>query len=43
MDENEDQPGEYTWGPKLLAAVLVGMLIFFWWLVLYSHGVVSHH
>ncbi|MDX8412243.1 MAG: hypothetical protein R8K46_10315 [Mariprofundaceae bacterium] len=32
-----------NWGPKLFLATLVAALIFFWWLLLYSHGVVSHH
>jgi len=28
-----------TWGPKLFMAVFVLGLVFFWWLLLYSHGV----
>jgi hypothetical protein len=42
MEENENQSGKYTWGPKLFGIVFVGMLVFFWWLVLYSHGVTVH-
>lgn len=32
-----------TWGPKLFAAVSVGVLVFFWWLLIYSGGAVVHH
>jgi len=31
--------GESNWGPKLFGATFVAILIFFWWLILYSHGV----
>ncbi len=30
---------QVTWGPKLFATVMVLALVFFWWLLLYSHGV----
>ncbi len=32
-----------TWGPWLLRITLAGTLMFMWWLVIYDHGVVSHH
>jgi hypothetical protein len=32
-----------SWGPKLFIGVFVVMLVFFWWLLLYSHGVTPHH
>lgn len=32
-----------TWGRWLFIGVLVFTLVFFWWLLLYSHGVVSQH
>ena len=32
-----------TWGPWVLRLTLAGTLIFMWWLVIYDHGVVSHH
>ncbi|MCU7835884.1 MAG: hypothetical protein KZQ83_11620 [gamma proteobacterium symbiont of Taylorina sp.] len=32
-----------TWGPWMLRITLAGTLIFMWWLVIYDHGVVSHH
>ncbi|MCF6237009.1 MAG: hypothetical protein L3J70_11670 [Gammaproteobacteria bacterium] len=32
-----------TWGTKLFWGVLIGLLVFFWWLLIYSHGIeVSH-
>ncbi|MEJ1298190.1 MAG: hypothetical protein RPU64_15845 [Candidatus Sedimenticola sp. (ex Thyasira tokunagai)] len=36
--------GEKTsWGPKLFFGTLVAILVFFYWLVIYSGGVVVHH
>ena len=32
-----------SWGPKLFWATLVVVLVFFWWLLIYSHGVEVHH
>ena len=32
-----------AWGPKLFLTVLFISLIFFWWLLIYSHGVDVHH
>ncbi len=34
---------ETSWGPKLFYSVLIGVLIFFWWMVIYSHGVAPAH
>ena len=31
------------WGPKLFLTAMFISLVFFWWLVLYSHGVTPHH
>jgi hypothetical protein len=31
------------WGPKLFWATLVVVLVFFWWLLIYSHGVEIQH
>lgn len=31
-----------NWGPKLFLTVLVISLVFFWWLLIYSHGVTPH-
>jgi len=44
MEEHE-QPshagiGRVTWGPKLFYLTLVAGLLFFWWLLIYDHGVV---
>lgn len=30
------------WGPKLFLTVAVVSLVFFWWLLIYSHGVTPH-
>lgn len=32
-----------SWAPILFWATLVGILVFFWWLLIYSHGVEVHH
>lgn len=42
-DRAKNLAGEATWGPKLFAGALVAALVFFWWLVIYSHGVTPHH
>jgi hypothetical protein len=31
-----------TWGPLLFYGVLVAVLVFFWWMVIYPHGVAGH-
>jgi len=36
-------PPESRWGVKLFIATLVGLLLFFWWLLIYSGGVELHH
>ena len=41
--EDDTKNKSVTWGPWLFGAVLAGMLVFFWWLVIYDHGVVPHH
>lgn len=30
-------------GVAFFAGILGGILIFFWWLLIYSHGLVIHH
>lgn len=30
-------------GPLVFAVATVAMLVFFWWLLIYDHGVVSVH
>ncbi len=32
-----------TWGPKLFLWTAAGLVLFFWWLLIYSGGVVLHH
>ena len=32
-----------TWGPKLFYGVLIAVLVFFWWMVIYPHGVTPTH
>ncbi len=34
---------ETTWGPWLFRLTLAVTLFFMWWLVIYDHGVVTHH
>ncbi|MBC8211403.1 MAG: hypothetical protein H8E21_10065 [Gammaproteobacteria bacterium] len=43
-DPSADHSDEtVSWGPKLFYGVLIAVLIFFWWFVIYSHGVVATH
>jgi hypothetical protein len=42
-ERTTDSAGEVTWGPKLFAGAFVAVLVFFWWLLIYSHGVTPHH
>lgn len=39
---NEDL-AETSWGPWLFRLVLLAALVFFWWLLIYDHGVASTH
>ena len=32
-----------NWGSKLFFVTLVAVLVFFWWLLIYSGGVTIHH
>ena len=32
-----------NWGSKIFFATLFAVLIFFWWLLIYSGGVSGHH
>ncbi len=47
MNENEsehdNEKSAATWGPKLFYAALIASLVFFWWLVIYDHGVKPLH
>jgi len=40
---NNPPPVPITWGPWLFRITLIGTLAFMWWLVIYDHGVVTHH
>ena len=31
-----------NWGPKLFIAAVIGVAVFFWWLLVYSGGVSGH-
>ncbi|MCP4011072.1 MAG: hypothetical protein GY726_16350 [Proteobacteria bacterium] len=31
-----------NWGSKVFFIALAGSLLFFWWLLIYSHGVTPH-
>lgn len=39
--ENQAKPG--NWGPSLFLVTLAVVLVFFWWLLIYSGGVEVHH
>ena len=36
-------PNKSNWGSKLFFATLFAILIFFWWLLIYSGGVSGNH
>ena len=40
---NKEVPAESDWGPWLFRLVLLATLVFFWWLVIYDHGVAPTH
>ena len=51
-DHQENQPAgkkvsdddrQSNWGIKLFMATLFTILVFFWWLLIYSGGVTVHH
>jgi hypothetical protein len=45
MNEQQNhrpQDGESSWGPFLFYGVLLAVLVFFWWMVIYPHGVAGH-
>lgn len=31
-----------TWGPWLFRVALIAALAFFWWLLVYPHGIAAH-
>ena len=39
---NSEASEEVTWGPILFYGVLVAVLVFFWWMVIYPHGIAGH-
>jgi len=39
----DSEPGTINWGPALFLATLAGVLVFFWWMLIYSGGVEVHH
>ncbi len=41
--EKPQELGMVTWGPKLFLGVIVAVLLFFYWLLIYSGGVTVHH
>ncbi|MFQ6006601.1 MAG: hypothetical protein ACE5OQ_13990 [Woeseia sp.] len=43
-DERRNNVGQRTgWGATLFIATLVALAVFFWWLLIYSGGVVVNH
>ncbi|MDM8560115.1 hypothetical protein [Candidatus Parabeggiatoa sp. HSG14] len=42
-ENNDNKPAPSKWGAKLFYTTLVAILIFFWWLLIYSHGITPIH
>ena len=42
-DETDSVTDKDIIGPLVFAVATVAMLVFFWWLLIYDHGVVSVH
>jgi len=40
--ENSQTSDTATWGPILFYGALIAVLVFFWWMVIYPHGVAGH-
>jgi hypothetical protein len=40
--EKPGNSGEVTWGPRLFFGTLLAVLVFFYWLLIYSGGVSGH-
>jgi hypothetical protein len=38
-----DKDENTLWGKLVLAATAVAMVYFFWWLLIYDHGIISVH
>lgn len=42
-EEKREEPQKMSWGPKLFLATFVGIMVFFYWVLIYSGGVVVQH
>ncbi len=43
-ESNENTSGDgASWGPKIFWLTLLVILVFFWWLLIYSHGIEPTH
>jgi len=42
-DESSIGDAPSNWGARLFVATLFAILVFFWWLLIYSGGAVGHH
>lgn len=42
QDKSNSRDADTSWGPKLYYGVLIAVLVFFWWMVIYPHGVAGH-
>ena len=42
QNEQASAQEKVSWGPKLFYGVMIAVLIFFWWMVIYPHGVAPH-
>lgn len=43
MRNSKGAPRGSAWGAWLFVATLVAILVFFWWVLIYSGGVSGHH
>ena len=46
MTDNDQKPSSdvsSSWGRTLFFVTLAASAVFFWWLLIYSHGVTVHH
>jgi len=42
QDKGDSNDGDTSWGPFLFYGVFLAVLVFFWWMVIYPHGVAGH-
>jgi len=43
IEESSSIDAQSNWGARLFVVTLFAVLVFFWWLLIYSGGAVGHH